>query len=205
MNYFKFILTITLVLTTASSFAKERWQDALAKPFDPMMGATLVPPFCQGFSGMPKLPPYTNKDWRKEYGDDFVFINHYCDTKPKQFICYSFSEIERNECLASIIQNIDYALKGENQTYKLYPFLTKERADIFLAIGKYPEAISNYQKAIKVNSKFVPAYIGLANTYIKQNKYDEAEDAINDGLTQNPQKKSLLKKLEKIQKLKAKK
>ncbi|OAI04690.1 hypothetical protein A1353_13150 [Methylomonas methanica] len=205
MSHIKFILTLTLVLAMDSSFAKERWQDALARPSDPMLAATLVPPFCQGFVGIPKLPPYQNKDWRKEYGDDYVFVNHYCEAKPKQFICYSYSGTEKNDCLASMIQHIDYALKRENTSYALYPFLTKERGDVFLAIGKYSDAISNYQKAIKVNSKFVPAYIGLANTYIKQNKYDEAEDAINDGLTQNPQKKSLLKKLEKIQKLKAKK
>ncbi|AMK78380.1 MULTISPECIES: tetratricopeptide repeat protein [Methylomonas] len=206
MSYIKFILTITLALAIDSSFAKERWQDAMQKPINPMLALTLAPPFCQGMEGIPALPAYQNKDWSKEYGGDFVFINHYCQSKPRiLYYCYSYSEAEKNECVASLLPQIDYALKSAKSSYKLYPFLSKERADVFLEIGNYSDAISNYQIAINANNKFIPAYTGLANTYIKQKKYDEAEKIINIGLTHNPKKKPLLKKLEIISKLKVKK
>lgn len=60
-----------------------------------------------------------------------------------------------------------------------------------LSGGKYAEAILDFKKVIKVDSKSIEARIGLANVYIKEKKFTDAETILKDALKIN-------NKLEKI-------
>jgi predicted Zn-dependent protease len=65
----------------------------------------------------------------------------------------------------------------------------------YLSENKYEEAVLAYREVIKIDKKNVPAYKGLSVAYTLQEKPDQAEQALQDGLKQvtasNPLKLAL--------------
>lgn len=206
MNKIKNLLFISLIFTTSSTLAREPWRDAVHKPIDPTIAALSVPPFCEGISGIHNIPTrHKNINWTQKFGGDMVWINHYCDQKPKIPICFQYPEAEKRECLISMLEGTTYILNhAQNPDFALIPFLRSERGVLLKDIGKYPEAIADFEFAIKKNPRFIPAYIGLVDTYKKIKQYDNAKQVLERALHQNPKNKSLLKKLARINALKQK-
>lgn len=198
----RYLLLCLLLSFQQTAYAKEPWADAVRR-FDPMTAAMLVPPFCEGDSGIAIIHP--PKDWKKIYGGDFTYINHYCSGKHRIPVCYQYPEAEKKACLTHFLEGTTYAINNsKNPDYPLLPFLHAERGNLHKDIGNYKEALSDFNVAIAKNKNFVPAFIGIADTYIRLKNYDEAQKYIEMGLEHNPNKKSLQKKLEKIKKLRAK-
>lgn len=185
-----------------AAFSKTPWEEyVIDGRFDPIEAATLVPPFCEGNSGIGII--HKPKDWMAMFGKDFTYINHYCSGKHKIQKCYEYPEKEKKACLSYFLEGTTYAIKNsQNKNYALLPFLYTERGNLLKEIGNYEEAILDFKTSIAKNNKFHPAYLGIANTYIKLNNLNEAEKYIEMGLEQNPSKQSLIIKLEKIRKLK---
>lgn len=198
------LLVLILFLLIEPAFAKEAWMKyVLEGQFDPMTAAMLVPPFCQGNSGIGVISK--PKDWYKIYGEDITYINHYCAGKHKIPKCYEYPLKEMKQCLTYLLRGTTYAIdNSKNPNYALLPFLFTERGNLHKDIGNYSEAISDFKTSISKNNKFTPAYLGIADTYIRMKKYDEAKQYLEMGLEHNPDRKSMIKKLEKIKKLKLK-
>ena len=202
-NFIGILITLLLFFgLNKSAFPKEPWAEYVVQgSFDPIAAALFVPPFCEGNSGIGII--HKPKDWKKIYGQDFTYINHYCDGKHKIPKCYEYPEKEKKACLRYFLEGTTYAIKNShNQNYALLPFLHTERGNLLKDIGNYEEAILEFKTSISKNNKFHPAYLGIADTYIKLKDLDEAEKYIQMGLEHNPDKKSLNKKLERIRKLK---
>lgn len=195
-----YLIFIKLILLAKPVQALEPWESALARGVDPTMAALSVPPFCQGNSGIIYIDnKYKNVDWKQKFGGDFTYINHYCNGKPRTAICYQYPEKEMKACLTHQLEGTSYAIThSSDPNYALLPFLYSERGKLQTDIGNYNDAISDFQTAINKNKKFMPPYIGLADAYIKLKKFDDAEKVIKQGLEQNPDHKSLLKKLKKL-------
>lgn len=185
-----------------AAFSKPPWEEyVIDGRFDPIAAALLVPPFCEGSSGIGII--HKPKDWKRLYGEDIIFLNHYCSGKHKIPKCYEYPEKEMKACLSYFLEGTTYAIKqSSHPNYALLPFLHTERGNLLKEIGKYDEAILEFKTSISKNKKFHPAYLGIANTYIKLNNLNEAEKYIEMGLEQNPSTQSLITKLEKIRKLK---
>src|ERR1019366_3399029 len=62
----------------------------------------------------------------------------------------------------------------------------------FIRTGKFAEAESSYQALLKTDSKLVPAQVGLVRAMLRQQKIDEALDAVNTALTAQPKSAALL-------------
>jgi tetratricopeptide (TPR) repeat protein len=58
--------------------------------------------------------------------------------------------------------------------------------------GKFAEAEATYQALLKTDSKLVPAQIGLVRAMLRQQKIDEALDAVNAALAPEPKSAALL-------------
>ncbi|MGY6274686.1 tetratricopeptide repeat protein [Methylomonas sp. MgM2] len=201
----KLIIVLFLFFTISNSvYSKEPWQDAIRKQVDPLVAATMVPPFCEDGKAI-AIIHRPKKDYRKMWGEGMVFLNHYCYGKFKIPVCYEYPEKEMKACLTPFLEGTTYAI-GQNRdpNFPLLPFLYSERGNLHKDIGNYKEAISDFRAAIEKNKRFSPAYLGMADLYIKLKNYDEAEKYIRMGLEHNPNKKSLKSKLEKIKKLKVK-
>ena len=59
------------------------------------------------------------------------------------------------------------------------PNLYNNRGNIYKQMGKYNEAVSDYQKAISLNPKFTTPYNGMATIYLKTGQIDRGLDILN--------------------------
>lgn len=194
-NYQLIIFVFSLCFSMAAS-ALEPWMEAVQKIN--YRDSTTIPPFC-GLNN--PAPKYKNIDWNKKFGEDLVWINHYCAGKAIMPVCYQYPEKEKKACLSSLLEGTAYAIEhSKNPNYPLLPFLHTERGDLLKEIGRYPEAIQSFNSAIQKNKKYMRAYAMLADTYILTKQYDEAEKIVNEGLKYN-ESPAFLKKLEKIKAL----
>jgi len=178
--------------------AQESWDRAIKK-IDYKTSA-VVPPFCGGSHPEPK---YQNINWTKKFGEDFVFINHYCAAKAATPTCYQYPEKEKIACLTSMLRGTEYFFTSMHGNSPLLPFLYTEHGTILKEIGRYGDAIQFFNTAIQKNKLYIRAYSMLADTYILSKQYDEAEQIINEGLKYK-KSKALYNKLEKIKTFKNK-
>ena len=65
-------------------------------------------------------------------------------------------------------------------------------ADQLYRAGKFAEAEENYRALLNTDSKLVPAQVGLVRAMLRQQKIDEALDAVNTALTAQPKSAALL-------------
>jgi tetratricopeptide (TPR) repeat protein len=65
-------------------------------------------------------------------------------------------------------------------------------ADQLYRAGKFAEAEASYQALLKTDSKLVPAQVGLVRAMLRQQKVDEALDAVNTALAAQPNAAALL-------------
>jgi tetratricopeptide (TPR) repeat protein len=65
-------------------------------------------------------------------------------------------------------------------------------ADQLYRAGKFAEAEASYQALLKTDSKLVPAHVGLVRAMLRQQKIDEALDAVNTALAAQPNSAALL-------------
>lgn len=65
-------------------------------------------------------------------------------------------------------------------------------ADQLYRAGKFAEAEASFQALLKTDSKLVPAQVGLVRAMLRQQKIDEALDAVNNALAAQPDSAALL-------------
>jgi tetratricopeptide (TPR) repeat protein len=65
-------------------------------------------------------------------------------------------------------------------------------ADQLYRAGKFAEAEASYRALLKTDSKLVPAQVGLVRAMLRQQKIDEALDAVNTALGAEPNSAALL-------------
>ena len=65
-------------------------------------------------------------------------------------------------------------------------------ADQLYRAGKFAEAETRYQALLKTDSKLVPAQVGLVRAMLRQQKIDEALEAVNTALAAQPNSAALL-------------
>lgn len=191
-----FFILLLLAFNILPANGQEPWRAAIAKVS--FRSSESVPIICQWDN-----PKYSQARWHKKYGNDFVWMNHYCSSKAKIPICYGYPKKERNECLTSLVHGIEYSITHPKQpNFGLWPYLYTELGDLLQKLNRHSEAIQALQAALKINKKYIPAYIELTDTYIALKDCETAEAIARQGLTQKNSKalKRRLKKIEAAQK-----
>ncbi len=167
------------------------WQEALMRG-DTRSGIGL-PSFCGGKSD--------GIDWQKKFGSDMNWLNHYCYGKVKTPICNRYAGQSRKKCFNYILSEYSYPLTRVTPQFKLLPFLHVEYGRALIDAEQYGQAIVNFTIALKKNAKYISAFKGLADAYVKLKMYDDAEKIVMQGL-QIKKSQSLMRRLKKIQQLK---
>ncbi len=197
MKHYHLIIYLFSLCFSITASAQIPWEEAVHKIN--YKDSVTIPPFCRINNPDPR---YKNTDWRKKFGDDFVYINHYCDAKANIPTCYQYPEKEKKACITNLLEGTNYAIAhSKDPNYQLLPFIYTERGEMLKEIGNYAEAIHDFNFAIQKNPKYIKAYAMLADTYILTKQYNEAENVINQGL-KFKESPALLKKLERIKTLK---
>lgn len=201
-----FVLVCAAMFAFPASARDIPWAEALIRGaqsgiYKSAMG---LPPFCATRENEVK---YKGVNWAKKFGSATTWMNHYCYGKAKTPICNRYSGKARKECLTYLLGEYTYSIKHQsshNPQFKLLPFLHTDYGRALVDVGQYTRALENFTIAIKKNGKYIPAFKGMADAYIKLNMYDEAEKIVRQGL-QIKKSKSLDRRLKKIQKLKLEK
>jgi len=90
--------------------------------------------------------------------------------------------------LLLVLQPIGFG--DETKPPAIKPELTA--ADQLYRAGKFAEAEASYQALLKTDSKLVPAQVGLVLAMLRQQRIDEALDAVNTALAAQPNAPALL-------------
>lgn len=186
------LVPILLAFLSTTTSALEPWSAAVAKIN--YKNSKLVPLFCQVNS-----PQFKAANWKKRFGPDFTWINHYCDRKAKIPICWKYPPKQRNKCLTDALKGTTYSIThSKNPNYALLPLLYTEQGILLKDLKRYGEAIQSFQSAIKKNRKYIPAYTKLADTYILIKDFTAAEKIIHQGLKYK-KSRALQKRLKKLE------
>ena len=159
--------------------------------------ASLLPPFC----GASKDPRYKNVDWKKRYGSEMTWNNHYCKALTRIPLCRKKYGKRKKDCLYIQEEGFTYWLSHiKNPDFKLLPYIYVGYGDLLNEIGDSGKAITQYINALERDPKYIKAYKGLIDTYIKLGMLEDAEQAVNSAL-KIKKTKSLLRRKKEIEKL----
>lgn len=124
---------------------------------------------------------------------------HYCDClRFTQRAVSTSNEADKRDSLKQAIDGCDYALGHSDPNSYMRPMVlvSKGRA---LEIAQRPaEAIQEYEAAIRLNSSYYKAYIGLSDAYLAIGDRKSALQAVESGLQIAPQSTGLQKRLSKL-------
>jgi len=190
MKHYRLIIFVFSLFFSMAASAQESWDRAVKKIN--YRESAIVPPFCGSSKTNPK---YNGIDWKKKFGEELVYINHFCGTKAAIPVCYQYSEKEKIACLTSMLEGTTYFFEHTKGISPINSYMYTEHGVLLKEIGRYGEAIQAFNTAIQKNQSYTRAYGMLADTYILTKQYDEAEKVINEGLKYK-KSKGLYKKLE---------
>lgn len=201
MNIYRGFILLIIWLASDPSVALPQWPEAIRGDWKSAYTPEPLPPFCR----MKQL----SRTYAK-YHADIPGLNHFCNAKVKHHICLKYYKKDRTNCLLYLARDAEDAIQGANQkspNHPLLPYLHTEYGSFLLEAGDHEQAVQEYLKAIRKNKRYLPAYIKLANAFIKANQYDEAEKTLQHALNIQKNKRHetyIRNKLNKVHELKHK-
>jgi len=105
----------------------------------------------------------------------FMKASKYIDhiSLPQDIALIYLKKGQLDEAVIKLKQAVSYQ-KDKKSMVPLY----SELGNTFLRLKRYKPAEIAFKNALKINSDFVNAHYGLAGTYLKQNKLDEAQEEL---------------------------
>ena len=193
------ILTL-LYLIPIPSQALPPWPEALRGNWEEIRTPEPTPPFCNHRLSMQRGPRWM--------GPGLSGVNHFCEAKVKHHICLKYQRKDRRACLLSLAKPMMDPVADAIENKKMYnhpmlPYFYTEYANFLSEAGEHQQAIKEYLTAIRKYRKYLPAYIKLANAFVRTKQYDKAEKTLKYALkiTKNKRYKNyILKQLSRIKK-----
>jgi len=196
----KIFLIAILITFSSLSIAQPTWQEA-TKNWENSPYIQTLPPFCSYLSKKIIVPSkYRNVNWTKKFGQGMTWGNHFCYASAKIPICRSYFGNNRIACLKHQTEGFTYWIEHTGPDFKLLPYLYSGYGDLLNEIGNTNQAIIQYQNSLQKNPRYIKAYKGLINSYIKIGALKEAEATVNTAL-KIKKTKSLVRQKQKIDKL----
>lgn len=169
----------------------------------------LLPGYCA-----PKAQPYGDDakhpevaPWADQLGyADYRHLHHYCDAllhimRANRAIG---NATQQKSLLSIALLNLDYMQKNASAEFSLQAEIAVTRGQVLERLGRPAEALAEYQRAMAHTVTFAPAYMRLADLYLKQGKRAQAEQTVRAGLEQAPTSAPLLRRLEELGRAKSK-
>jgi tetratricopeptide (TPR) repeat protein len=160
-----------------------------------------LPEFCIYTQGWEDTDLNKYKKALKKYGFGWSHMHHYCVGLIDIQRAFSISGNikKRNFELKQAISQFQYVLKNTGITFSLRPMVLTKQAYVFFLLNKLNEAFKNYQIAARLKRNYVPAYIGMADCYLKLGDKNGAVNILKIGLKYTPKSKILRKKISTLQ------
>jgi len=172
------ILLTILCLLPFPAQALPPWPEALRGYWKEMHTPEPMPTFCKH-----RFSPKGGPRW---VGPGLSGVNHLCNSKVKHHICLRYQGRDRSACLVSLAKGIkdviDNAKQRNLNDHPMLPYLHTEYGNFFREAGAYSKAVQEYLAAIRKNRRYLPAYVKLADTFVKLKEYDKAEKTLKYAL-----------------------
>ena len=159
----------------------------------------LLPPLCKARYASDKDP--SNQEWLKRLGSNFIHLHHYCSGLLK--VNLADKQSDKNEKMSgytSALGEFNYVIRSVSPDFKLLPRIIYELGQTYEKMGNTPEAMRAYQRCISINPRLPIPYAALSDLFLKQNNKKEALLMLEQGLKFRPNSKSLLKRMDKLNK-----
>lgn len=162
-----------------------------------------LPEYCHARSeNAPGYSKAAGELWSKRLGPNFINIHHYCSGLDHVNDAYATTDpkVQREELEASLgsFQYMIDNLGGRPEDFPLMPEIYFNMGRSLAELKRYPAAASYFEKAVRLNPRFVPAYQALAGLYGKAGQKDTARMILDYGLKANPGNPALVKALERV-------
>jgi tetratricopeptide (TPR) repeat protein len=164
----------------------------------------LLPPYCPdtqiisrvyGRQQAPSKYDDHTKPYVDLYGADFWHLHHYCFGLVDVVRSYRiFDRKERDGKLKKSISEFSYVLRGVSPNSILRPELHVKRAQSLILLGRGGEAVADFKQAMALKRDYAPAYASLSDYYKEAGKKDLALTTLEEGLTQSPGDRTLLRR-----------
>jgi len=194
IKLYGFVLLFFLILTICFiSSADARMRDSIVK--------YNLPEFCIYTQGWDDTDLNKYKKALKKYGFGWSHMHHYCVGLID--IQRAFSIIgntkKRNFEFRQAISQFQYVLKNTDMKFSLRPMVLAKQAYVFFLLNEFNKAFNNYRIAAGLKRNYIPAYIGMADCYLKLGDKTGAVSILKIGLKYIPKSKILKKKILTIQ------
>ena len=194
-NMHPIILLVVYILLsgTSTAYAKQPWREAVRG--DWKQHRATLPPFCA--ANVKHRAPFNGPNFR----DDMTWGNHLCGALTKIPICRTYFGKDRYECLSYFTEGYTYWIShAKNPKFGMLPYLHTGLGQLYFEMGNKPEAIREYQIAIKKNPKYLKAYKSLIDAFIDLKQYDNAQYYLDKAIAIKPHK-AFKRRQEKLNKL----
>ncbi|WJW74450.1 hypothetical protein QVG61_07950 [Thiohalobacter sp. IOR34] len=159
---------------------------------------SLLPPYCKVKMRQPRQSPEWRM-WSRRLAGGFNHIHHYCAALHSINLANRSKRAQRRkELLTSAYKDMVYVEEHAARNFVLRPEILVKKGKVLERLGKAGEAVTAYQQAIRLNTKYSPAYIALADYYKSVGKRDLALDIVEKGIEQAPRSKGLRRRLREL-------
>ena len=172
----------------------------------------ILPAYCRHVKGYRDVAPggddrQATERWEKLMGvRNFMHMHHYChglaNTHHAQLKVKT--KQERDWFLEQSIQEFDFVLRHGAQDFVMRPEILTKRGENLLRLGRAPEAISNFMRAIDIKPDYWPPYAALGDHYKEAGDTEKARTWLEKGLAASPGAKPLRERLNKVSRAPAK-
>ncbi|CAL1239285.1 protein of unknown function [Candidatus Methylocalor cossyra] len=158
-----------------------------------------LPPFCKARASGPESATY--KLWEQRLGPNFLHVHHYCSGL--DWVNKAHSTLDRRksrEWLETALGGFQYMEDqcSSPETFVLMPEILTNKARVLVELGRMPEAAQYFEKALRMNPRYVPAYRSLSDLYLRAKQKEAARQLLDYGIKVNPGNKTLEQLLRRV-------
>jgi tetratricopeptide (TPR) repeat protein len=136
----------------------------------------------------------------------FDAIHHYCWglSKVNYSKFWARSAQERLFYLGDSITEFDYVIKYASPGDKMLPEIHTKKGESLIAIGKFPLALVELERAIELKPDYWPPYAVMSDYYQDAGNIKMARQVLERGLSSSPDAKALTRRLADLEMTKGK-
>jgi tetratricopeptide (TPR) repeat protein len=144
--------------------------------------------------------------WTTVMGSTFVHLHHYCfglmDTNRAVLLAQSREDRLLN--LNNSIKEYDYVIDRAPIDFTLLPEILTRKGESLIHLDRPGEAMLEFQRAIKIQADYAPAYAAASDFYKRTGQLAKAREWLEKGLSAAPNAGALKRRMAELDRQKAK-
>lgn len=162
----------------------------------------VLPGYCSVRFGNKSSAEY--KKWKNIFGyKGWTNMHHYCKGLLDLHKGKSATKGSRQEksSYQEAINGFNYVKKYWPSNFKLNPELHVKKGAALIGLGKYSQALGEFQSAIRIKPNYSAPYLALSEYYLGVGNKEQAASWLQEGIKKVPKSKRLKRKLMELEKM----